>query len=505
MAIRSSIGASRWRLIRQLLNESLLLALGGAAIGCLVAFGGIQALTAVVPEDWIPGGVEIGLNVTVLLANLATAVMTVLLFGLAPALQTVKQNIAEPLKDSGKGVSGGFRRGKLRNTLVVIEVALSIVLLVGAGLLMRSFMALQHVDLGLNPEKVLVGSLSFPPQQYKTAAARQRFFERFLQQMSGLKGIAAAALTSGYPPYSGTGGEVEIPGKKHAEKWIASFELCSEAYFTTLRIHHLRGRPLSQADMNSGHKVAVVNQALVKKYFGQEDPIGRQIEVKELAKAPEPVKNPVFEIVGVVADAKNQGIRDPILPEVFVPYTIGGGFDATILVRTPQDPLLMLNTVQRQVWAVDRNVAITQTGRLQDLLKTWEYEVPRFSFILLATFAGLGLVLVAIGVYSVVAYTVSRQTHEIGIRMALGASRVDVLRLVLRMGLWLIGSGALVGSLASFGLTRFIASQLWNVSPHDPITLCSVVAVVVIAGFSACYFPARRATRVDPMVALRYE
>jgi putative ABC transport system permease protein len=506
MAVRASLGASRWRLIRQLLLESLLLAMGGAVAGCLVAYGGIQALVAAIPENTIPDEAVIGLNVPVLLFSLSVAVFTAVLFGLAPALHMAKPDIVEPLKDSGKGVSGGFRHGKLRNTLVVVEVALSLVLLVGAGLLMRSFVALEQVELGLNPDNILVARLPLPKEQYKTATAKQHFFRELLQRLYALPGVVAATETSTLPPYGGIPSEVDVPGKTHSDKWNAIFQLCSEGYFPTVGIRTLRGRLLSEADVNDARKVAVVNQTLVKRFFGQEDPIGRQIKLSMLETVPDPpVKNPVFEIIGVVVDAKNQGIQEPPSPEVWVPYTVTGAFARGILVRTSQDPSLMLNTVRREIWAVDRNVALTMTGTLKDYLKSFSYSEPRFSLILLGVFAGVGLVLVAIGVYSVIAYTVSRQTHEIGIRMALGAGRADVLRMVMRMGMRLIGLGTIAGLVASFGVTRLLASQLWNVSPHDPVTICAVVAVVAGAGFAACYFPARRATRVDPMVALRYE
>jgi len=506
MAIRASLGASRWRLIRQLLMESFLLALGGAAIGCLLSYGGIKALVTAIPQGAIPSESVISLNVPVLLFSLGAAVFTALLFGLAPALQTVKRDVAEPLKDSGKGVTGGFRRGKLRNALVLVEVALSLVLLTGAGLLMRSFVALMQVDLGLNPDNVLVARLPFPRGQYKTAEAKRQFFRPLLQRLYALPGVVATTETSTLPPYGGIGTEVEIPGKTHAEKWGAIFQLCSEGYFPTLGIRVLRGRPLSEAEVNDARKVAVVNQTLVRKFFGQEDPIGRRIKLTMLeTETDPPVKDPVFEIIGVVADAKNNGIQDPPRPELFVPYTITGAFERGILVRTSKEPLTMLNAVRREIWAIDRNVALTLTGSLKDYLKSFSYAEPRFGLILLSVFASLGLVLVLIGVYSVIAYTVSRQTHEIGIRMALGAGSADVLRMVLWMGARLLGMGLAVGLVASFAVTRLIASQLWGVSPHDPVTLCGVVAVVAGAGLAACYFPARRATRVDPMVALRYQ
>jgi putative ABC transport system permease protein len=505
-AIRASLGAGRWRLIQQLLVESAILAVGGAALGCAFAYGGIKAVIFFLPDGAIPHEADIRLNVPVLLFSLGIAAITALLFGLAPALQAVKKDVVEPLKDSGKGVSEGFRRGRLRNILVVVEVTLSLVLLAGAGLLMRSFVALQEVDLGLNPNNILVARLPLPRGQYKTAAAKQHFFSQLLARLYALPGVVAATATSTLPPYGGIPSDIDIPGKTHSEKWDAIYQLCSEGYFPTLGIRLLRGRTLSEVEVNGARKVAVINQTLAKKYFGDDDPLGQQIKINMLGTLPDsPVSNPLFEIIGVVADVKNQGIKDPPRPEMFIPYTVTGAFERGILVRTSGNPLLMLNSVRHEIWAVDRNVALTLTGSLIDYLKSFSYSEPRFSLILLGVFAGVGLVLVTIGVYSVIAYTVSRQTHEIGIRMALGARRSDVLMMVLQMGLRLVGSGTVAGLVLSIAASRVLTNQLWGVSAHDPLTLASVVAVVLVAGLAACYFPARRATRIDPMVALRHE
>ena len=461
---------------------------------------------ALIPDGLIPREAQIRLNIPVLIFSLIVAFLTAMLFGLAPALQTANKDIVEPLKDSGKGVSGGFRRGRLRNALVVLEVALSVVLLSGAGLLMRSFIRLQQVDLGFNPDNILFARLPLPRNQYKTSADKQRFYRQLLDRLHATPGVVSATETTSLPPYGGIRSEIDVAGKAHNEKWQAIFQLCSEQYFRTLGMRLLRGRTLSEIDVNSARKVAVVSQTLVNKFFGSEDPIGRLVKIDMLETFQDsPVKDSVFEVVGVVADVKNQGIQDPPMPEMLVPYTITGAFDRGILVRTSVPPLTLLKNVQREVWAVDRNVPLTFAGSLPDYLRQFSYAEPRFSVILMGVFAGVGLVLVAVGVFSVMAYTVSRQTHEIGIRMALGAGRRHVVSMVLRMGLQLLGLGMAVGLLASFSVTRVIANQLWSVSPRDPATLGAVIVVVAIAGFAACYLPARRATRVDPIIALRYE
>src|SRR6266508_3530808 len=506
MAIRSALGASRMRLVGQLLTESLLLALGGAIVGCLFSYAGIKGLVTLIPEGFIPREAQIRLNLPVLLFSLGTAAGAAVLFGLAPALQTVRKDLVEPLKDASKGAGGGFRRGRLRNALVVFEVALSLVLLSGAGLLMRSFVKLQQMDLGFNPKNILVARLPLPRGQYTTAAEKQQFYGQLLQRLHALPGVVAATETTTLPPYGGIGSEIDIVGKTHTEKWRAIISLCSEGYFPTLQLQTLLGRTLSETEVNGARKVAVVNQTFVNKFLGNENPIGQMVKINVLESLPDsPVKEPVFEIIGVISDARNQGIQEAPMPEMFAPYTITGAFERGIMVRTSAAPLSLLNNVRREIWAVDRNIALTLTGSLEDFLRQFTFAEPRFSLVLLGVFASVGLALVALGVFSVIAYTVARQTHEIGIRMALGAGRADVVWMVLWMGLKLVGLGVGVGLLASFAVTRVIANQLWGVSPRDPVTLVAVVAVVALAGLAACYFPARRATKVDPLVALRYE
>lgn len=324
--------------------------------------------------------------------------------------------------------------------------------------------------------------------------------------MKQLPGVVDATETSDLPPYGGIGSDIEIPGKVHTDRWEAIFQLVSEGYFHTLGARLVRGRLIDENEVAGARKLAVVNQTLVTKYFGHENPIGRRIQIKFLESMPDsPVANAMFEIVGVLADMKNQGLQDPVRPEMMIPYTLTGNFERGILVRTAGSPMPLLDPVRRQIWAVDHNVALTMTRTLEDFLSDFSYSQPRFVLLVLGVFAGIGLALVAIGVYSVIAYTVSRQTREIGIRMALGAGQGDVLGMVFRLGAWLVGIGLACGLGASFAVNRVLASELFGVSPHDPETFAAVSVVVVAAGAVACWFPARRATRVDPLVALRFE
>jgi len=505
IAIRASMGASRGRIVRQLLVESLMLALGGCLLGCVFAYFGLKGVTAAMPDQTIPAEAVLRLNWRALLFAIGVTGLTTLLCGLAPAVHAVRSDLQTRLKDTGKGVNTDFRHGKFRSGLVICEVMLSIVLLVGAGLMMRSLFALQHVELGLNPVNILVARTPLPKGQYETAEQKKIFFRQVLQRVIALPGVLAATETSSLPPYGGPDSDITIPGKAHSQPWNTMFQLCSEGYFKTMGRHLLRGRLLTESDVDNARPIAVVNEALVKAYFGKEDPIGQKIKFNEFDEMPQSHKDWYFEIVGVVADAKNRGLQLDIEPEAYLPYSVTGAGERGILVRTGVEPMSMLTLVRREIWAVDRNVALTFTGTLEGYLQQFSYAGPTFGLILLGVFASVGLVLVAIGVFSVMAYSVSLRTHEIGIRMALGASNSTVLKMVLRKGLRLIGVGIVLGLLASIALTRLVASQFWGVSPHDPLTFVGVMLVLTVVGTVACLVPARRATRVDPLVALRYE
>ena len=421
IAIRAAIGAGRWRIVRQLLTESVLLGVCGAALGCLLAWGGIKGLIAIVPAQIIPAEAYIHINVSVLLFALVTGIVTALVFGTVPAVHLTRRDLNDVLRDTGKGVSGGFRHRGLRNGLIVGEVALSLALLTGAGLLMRSFFALQEVQLGADPSHVLAAVLPMPPARYKSAAQIQGFFRPLLERVKATPGVEAATEATSLPPFGGIVSKLEIPGKSAAEDWRSQVELCSEGYFATLHIKLLRGRTFNESEVNAARKLAVVNQTFAKKFLG-DNWLGQRAILPDLATSafPDPMKDPTFEIIGVVADVKNQGLDRPVLPEVWVPYDVMGGAFRGILVRTAGDPKLMLNTLRRQIWAVDRSVALGFNGTNEDFINQFAMAQPRFGLYLLAVFAVAGLVLVLIGVYGVVAYAVTRQRHEIGVRMALG-------------------------------------------------------------------------------------
>ena len=504
-AVRAALGAGRGRLIQQLLVESLLLATGGALLGSLLAWAGLKGLIAITPENIVPAETVIRMNGKVLLFALGVAVLTALVFGLVPAMRASRRDLNDALRDSSKGSSGGTSHANLRNAVIVFEVALSLTLLVGAGLLMRSFAALHEVNLGLRPDHILVTRLPLPPERYKTGMQVTGFFRPLLQRLNALPGVQSAAETSTLPPYGGISSDVEVPGKTHTEKWTTVLQLCSEQYFSVLHIKLLRGRDFTEAEVNNVRKLAVINQTFQRNYFGDEDPIGKRVHLLQLEQFPDPQADAWYEVIGIVADVKNQGLQDPILPETWVPYTATGSSARGVLVRTSGDPMMMMNAVRQEIWGTDRSVALTDTNTLESYINSFSYSQPRFGFLLITVFAAVGVVLVSVGVYSVIAYTTARRTREIGIRMALGAEGGDVQRLVIKTGLRLVLLGIGIGLVASLGISRLIASQLWGVSAHDPLTMVVVPILLLVIGVLACWIPARRATRVSPVTALRYE
>ncbi len=502
-AIRSSLGAGRWKVVRQLLIESALLGLAGAAVGCLFAWGGLKALVAALPGFTFPDEALIALNGRVLAATILIALLTALLFGLAPALGSFSRNLTEPLKAGGRGNSG-FRRGRMRNILIVCEVALSLILLSGAGLMMRSFFIERATDLGLQPQKLVISDVALG-KKYKTADQQSRFLRELTTRLQNLPGVVSASGALDFPPFGGINTDFDVAGKTHSEKWKGQMGFVDAAFFRTVGTRLLRGRFLTEDDMVGKRKVVVVNQALAKKYFPGEDPIGKQIELIRLQQAPEPIANPWFEIVGITSDLKNHGVRDPVEPEAYGPVTVTGFGEYMVYVRAIGNPAPLAKELDGEVLSMDKSVHPQQTATMEADLDQFEYAKPRFGLQIFSVFAGIGLILVAVGVYSVVSYTVSQQNKEIGIRMALGASAGSVVRLVMVGGMRFIIVGVAVGLGAAFLILRLMRSQISGVSTYDPLTLTGVVALLAIVGIGACYIPSLRATRVDPLVSLRHE
>jgi putative ABC transport system permease protein len=513
-ALRAVLGANRTRLVRLLLVESFLLAIGGAALGVLIAWGGLKLIVATMPPDLIPAESVIALNAKVMAFTLVLAVLTPLIFGLAPALQAARRDLNDPLRDMGRGVIGGFRTARMRDATVVMEVAVSMALLVGAGLLMRSFVALREVNLGLQADHIFETLLLLPQDRYKSAEQVRTFFRPVLARVKAIPGVIDAAESSAVPPEGGRDSTVEISGKSPSEQWHAQVQNVSEAYFRALRIPFETGRAFTEAETNDARKVAVVNRKFVSTYLAGEDPIGRRVRLPALESVADSLRDPSFEIVGVVGDVANQGspgygrggLQAPNQPQVWVPYTVTGSGTQFLFVRSTQTPMALMNDVQQAVWATDPGVALAYPDALDHSISQGLYAGPRFALLLMTIFGSVGLILVTVGVYSMLAYTTAQRTHEIGVRMALGAERANVLRLVIIAGLRLVLAGVAVGLAVSLLLGRAVESQLWpGVKPYDPTTLASTVLVLLAIGVLACWIPARRAARVDPMVALRYE
>jgi putative ABC transport system permease protein len=508
IAMRATMGASRGRLIRQLLVESFVLAAAASAAGCALAYFGLKIVISLIPGGTLPDETVIRMNAPVLFLSLGVTLLTTLLCGLAPALHVVRGDLQPRLTGSGKGVGGNFPHGKLRAGLVVGEVAFSILLLIGAGLLMRSFLVLTRVDLGFNPRNVLYFRLD--PTMYAQFSDRRirqnALTRRLLDRLSALPGVVSVSESIQEPPLNYDWSDTIIPGKPHAERWETRYEICSEGYFQTLGLPLLRGRFFSKDDVDAERYVMVVNQAFARQYFPGEDPLGHRVKLQILDRTFLDVPHNIyFEIVGMVGDYKTRGPDSwQSFPEVFIPYSVQGFSWRTFMVRTAVDPNSFLRSVGQEVRAIDPNVSVAKSGTLEGSLREF-YRGPKFELVTLGAFAFVGLFLVVIGIFSVMAYTVSLRTHEIGVRVAIGAQQRNILLLMLLNGFRLVVAGIFLGLPASYALTRLLASQISGVSATDPATFAAVVAIVVSVGLAACLLPARRAARTDPLVALRHE
>jgi putative ABC transport system permease protein len=512
MAVRLSLGASGGRVIRQLLTESVLLSVTGGLLGVLMAYKGVDAIVALMPQYSVPHEAAIAVNAPVVLFTLAVSVFTGILFGLAPALQLVKTDINQGMQDGGKGTTAESMGGRMRASLIIGQIALTVVLLTGAGVAIRGFLAITQVPLGYRPENVLSFQINLPKGRFQTWETRGQVYRRVLDSIRTVPGVSSVAMTeTALPPYIGFRSDFEIAGRATLPNQTTQIGLVSEDYFAAAGIALLRGRLLSDADVRRGSHYALINEEMTKTYFAQgPDPIGRQITVPGLKfKNPDiftpPAGEPSFEIVGIVATARNQGLREKPKPAIYIPYTMAMVPGATYLVRTAVDPHALANGIRTAVHSVDADQPVTQIRTLQELLHDFEHAYPRFSTTLFSIFAGVGLMLAAMGLYSLVSFTVSRRTHEFGIRMALGARPGDVVSLVAGGTARLVASGIFIGLGASLGLSGLIARFVTGWNPKDPVAFAAVVLILIAVAMLACWLPAARATKIDPTVALRHE
>ena len=506
IAIRAASGATRGRLVRQLLVESWILAAAAGALGCLLAAFALVGLRKLLPPGTVPQEAVFGLNQGALWFALGVTAVTTLLCGLAPALHAARANFVP------RAVTAP-RSSRLRGALVIAEAALSVMLLTGAGLMIRTFFALTHVDLGFDPANTLHARLVLPRSYGDTV--RQTFARQMLAALDRLPGVTSAALTPEIPGIStGPSIDLDVEGATHQGRWSALVGLCNESYFQTMGRHMREGRGFTAEDLEAGRKVAIVNQTFVRQYLPA-GAIGRHIRfhmpggnwqhpdrpTMAGGPPPEPSDEPVLEVIGVVADARNAGVREPVMPQVYWPF----GTPVGIVVKTAVPPLALVEGIRRRLWSLDPAVMLTGVGTVAQDLEENAYAQPRLALYSIGGFAAIGLLLVAVGVFGVMAYQTSLRTREIGIRMALGAEPAGVFGMVLTGGLRLLGAGVVLGVLASLALTRLLASQLWGVTATDPASFAAAAVVLLGSGLAACYFPARRAARLDPVVALRCE
>jgi len=507
MAVRQALGASWLRIARQLLTEGVLLALAGGVAGLLLAAWGTPALASFIPADLIPRTGEISFDWRVLTFALGAAVLTGLTFAMAPAVKAARVDVNHALKQGGGKGAIGDDRGRMRSVLVVSEIALALVLLIGAGLLIRTFLSLRRVDPGFDPRNVLTFEVAPNGRQYDTTAKHVDYAERALERITSLPGVQAAAVTSNLPLSRWLNLTVEVDGRANSEQ-STEIRMITHEYFDVLRMRLLEGRQFDEKDTVGSEPVVIVNEAYVNRVFKDVDPLGQRLIVQRTR-----TNTRSCRVVGVVSDLKQFGLNSIAPAAVFVPLAqvpddvlrIARQFvTLKFAIRTAGDPLSLAATAKREMLEVDPFLPVTNVQSL-DQIVSLSLAQDRFNTVLLGLFAGLGLVLALIGVYGVVAYSVTQRTREIGIRLALGARSGDVLRLVVAQAMTPALIGVAIGLGAAYGLTRLLSSLLFGVTPTDTVTFVATGLLVTGVALGACFAPARKATRVDPMVALRYE
>ena len=514
IAVRSALGAGRGRIVRQLLIESTLLSLLGLAMGLLLAGWASGVLSRLFPPETL-GITGAGINVAVLLFAIAVALATGICFGMVPALEASRTGMNEALKESGRGSDKGAKRKLLRDLLVVSEFALALTILFGAGLTIRALVHLTRVELGFNPESLLTMKVPLQGPQYERDQQKQAlFYRQLIARVKALPGVEAATVARGVPMDDWAGWDfvtADNPRPPAGEVPGANYLVVGPDYFRTLGIPVRAGRPFSENDTATGEPAAIVRQALADKYWPGQNPIGKRLKI---GSDPDDQKLPWLSVVGIVGNVKSNGQFAPFSPEIYVPYTQFPWIlhPRHIVVRTASSPAAIVSAIRAEVANLDKEVPVVDVASMNEIVAR-TVRPNKTVMLLLGSFAALALMLAAIGIYSVISYAVTERTHEIGIRMALGADRESVTRMVVRHGLQLTSIGIFLGLAGAFGITRVLSSLpiqvrtplLFDIRPLDPLTLVSVSGLLTVVALIACYVPALRATSVEPTVALRYE
>jgi putative ABC transport system permease protein len=502
IAVRSALGAGRGRLVRQLLTESLLLGLAGGGLGLILAAWGVELLVALSPGN-IPRLEEVGLDARVLAFTFGVSVLTGVVFGLLPALSASKTDLSESLKEGGsRGSTAGQGARRLRNSLVIAEIAITAVLLACAGLMIRSFRAIQSVDPGFRPERVMTFDFALPSAKYKEQPQIVNFVDQLTERASGLPGVERAALVDALPLTGGANvlsfvieGRPDLPPEKVQD---AEVFVVTPGYFDVMGIGYVRGERLNEQHREGTPDVVVVNETMARRYWPNEEPIGKRVNLGD------PAKTPWMTVVGIVRDTRNVGLESAPYPQMYGPAAQFPRRGMSFVARTSADPATLVPALRRELAALDKELPLYNVRTMEQVLAD-SVSRRRFQMVLIAAFAGVGLLLAAVGIYGVISYSVAQRSHEIGVRMALGARATDILRLVVGQGLGLALLGVGLGLVAALVLTRLMSRLLYGVSTTDPLTFACVSLALLGVAMLACLVPARRATKVDPMIALRYE
>ena len=497
IAMRTALGASRLRIIRQMITESLLLAIFGGALGALLAVAGVKLLVSL-GEDNIPRTANVKIDATVLAFTLLISLATGLLFGLAPAIRTMKENLVDALKDGIRGGSEATVKNRTRSLLVVFESAIAVMLLIAAGLLIRSLVALQNVDPGFDPNNVLTLRVDLPRQKYNTPEKASNFFEQLETRVAGLPGVEAVGLITDLP-LSGEARDMpyRVEGRPAtSDIAFVDFRRVNKNYFSAMRIPLRRGRNFTEQEVRQSDKAIVVSQAFVDSVFPNEEALGKRLIIWS------GIRNEPYEIIGIVGDTRYQSLQGEPSATMYVPTR--ELLFVNLVIRTQGDPLSLVGGVRKEVNALDPDQPIASIRPMTEWV-AMSAAGARYRTTLLGLFALLAMILAATGIYGVMSYSVAQRTQEIGVRMALGARPLDVLKLVVRQGMMLVLIGVIVGLAGALALTRVMSSLLFGVTERDPITFVAVAALLIVVAFISCFVPAHRATRIDPLIALRYE